>query len=77
MAKLVNAAQIRDDANLLFEIKHENLIAREILYHKSCYKSTLVQLHELQVILKKSLANEPEPIICRLCSTITCFPVKE
>ena len=38
MAKLVTAAQIRDDANLLLEIEHEHLIAREILYYQSCYK---------------------------------------
>ena len=80
MAKLVNAAQIKDDANLLLEIKHENIIARETLYHESCYKKyTSLSSCNSSDSEEMYLANEPEPMICRRCPKIMSisFPVKE
>ena len=76
MAKLVKAAQIRNDANWLLEIEHR---LERFFVMNLATKSTLVQVRALQMILKKSLANEPELMISQLFPTIMsiCFPVKE
>ena len=52
VSKLVNAAQIRDDANLLLEIEHEILLLERFFITNLATTSTLVQGQALQVILK-------------------------
>ena len=38
-ASLLRAAEIRDDNHVLLQIKGQDCIAREIKYHRSCYKN--------------------------------------
>lgn len=50
---------MREDVDLLLQIEHEDLIAKEICYHSSCYK-TYTSPSSLHVIVRKSLADEPD-----------------
>lgn len=42
-ASLIKAAEIRNDNRLLLNIQHQDTIAMEIKYHRSCYKDYVRQ----------------------------------
>ena len=54
---LLNAAQIRGDERVLLEIDQQDLWAKDVLYHTSCYKR-FTSPSSLRVIVESEVAKE-------------------
>ena len=53
----MNGGEIRREERILLEIEHEDLWAKDVLYHRSCYQS-FTSLGALGRILNKEVADE-------------------
>ena len=55
-------ARIRDDGNVLRQLDDGgDLIAKDIMYHRSCYQAYIISQRNIAVVLESQLALETQP----------------